>query len=45
MAWPTPILVWPHTKGSVRGLAVAPLYPSVPEAALKGAHMYVALAA
>ena len=36
--------VWPHAKGSVRGLALAPLYPSVPEAALKDAPLYAALA-
>jgi hypothetical protein len=36
--------VWPHAKGVVRGLALAPLYPSVPEAALKDARLYAALA-
>lgn len=36
--------VWPHAKGSVRGLALAPLYPSVPEAALNDARLYAALA-
>ena len=36
--------VWPHAKGSVRGLALAPLYPSMPEAALKDAPLYAALA-
>lgn len=39
-----PSPVWPHAKGTVRGLAVAPLYPSVPEAALKDASLYAALA-
>lgn len=39
-----PAPVWPHAKGSVRGLSVAPLYPSVPEAALKDAPLYAALA-
>lgn len=36
--------VWPHAKGSVRGLALAPLYPSVPEAALHDARLYALLA-
>lgn len=36
--------VWPHAKGAARGLALAPLYPSVPEAALKDARLYAALA-
>ncbi len=36
--------VWPHAKGSARGLALAPLYPSVPEAALQDARLYAALA-
>ena len=36
--------VWPHAKGSVRGLGLAPLYPSVPEAALKDTRLYAALA-
>lgn len=36
--------VWPHAKGTARGLAVAPLYPSVPEAALKDPPLYAALA-
>ena len=36
--------VWPHAKGTVRGLAVAPLYPSVPAAALKDPPLYAALA-
>ena len=36
--------VWPHARGSVRGLALVPLYPSVPEAALKDAALYEALA-
>lgn len=35
--------VWPHAKGSVRGLALVPLYPSVPEAALKDARLHAAL--
>jgi len=36
--------VWPHAKGTARGLAVAPLYPSVPDAALRDARLYAALA-
>ena len=36
--------VWPHAKGTARGLGVAPLYPSVPEAALKDEALYAALA-
>ena len=35
--------VWPHAKGSVRGLALVPLYPSVPEAALDDARLHSAL--
>ena len=27
--------VWPHPRGSIRGLTVEPLYPSAPEAALR----------
>jgi hypothetical protein len=27
--------VWPYAKGSVRGHSILPLYPSVPEAAMK----------
>jgi hypothetical protein len=36
--------VWPYTEGSVRGLAFAPLYPSVLAAALKDARLYELLA-
>jgi len=36
--------VWPHAKGTTRGLALAPLYPSVPEATLKDAPLYAVLA-
>jgi hypothetical protein len=39
-----PVPVWPHPKGSVRGLSLAPLYPSVPEAALKDKKLYALLA-
>lgn len=40
-----PVPVWPHAKGTVRGLSLAPLYPSVPEAAMKdeGLHALLAL--
>lgn len=36
--------VWPYAEGSVRGVAFAPLYPSVPAAALKDARLYELLA-
>jgi len=36
--------VWPYGKGSVRGHSILPLYPSVPEAALKDAKLYELLA-
>lgn len=36
--------VWPHPKGKTRGLMLAPLYPSVPEAASKDMALYAALA-
>jgi hypothetical protein len=32
--------VWPSPHGSVRGFAVEPLYPSVPEAALRNPDLY-----
>lgn len=35
--------VWPHSKGSVRGVALYPLYPSVPRAAEKDPRLYEAL--
>ena len=38
-----PVPVWPHSKGTVRGLSLAPLYPSVPEAALKDERLYAML--
>jgi len=38
-----PVPVWPHPKGLVRGLSLAPLYPSVPEAALKDKKLYALL--
>ncbi len=36
--------VWPYAKGTQRGQAIIPLYPSVPEAALKDAKLYELLA-
>lgn len=38
-----PVPVWPHAKGSVRGLSLAPLYPSVPDAALRDEKLYALL--
>lgn len=39
-----PVPVWPHPKGSARGIGLVPLYPSVPDAALKDAKLYAILA-
>jgi predicted XRE-type DNA-binding protein len=36
--------VWPYSKGTVRGHSILPLYPSVPEAALKDEKLYELLA-
>lgn len=36
--------VWPYSKGTVRGHSILPLYPSVPEAALKDAKLHELLA-
>lgn len=36
--------VWPYGKGTVRGHSILPLYPSVPEAALKDDKLYELLA-
>ena len=36
--------VWPYPKGSVRGHSINPLYPSIPEAALKDDKLYQLLA-
>lgn len=36
--------VWPYAKGNQRGQAIVPLYPSVPEAALKDPKLYELLA-
>ncbi len=38
-----PVPVWPCAKGSARGLSLAPLYPSVPEAALRDEKLYALL--
>lgn len=38
------IYVWPHPEGSQRGLSIAPLFKSVPDAALKDARLYEMLA-
>ena len=40
----TEAYVWPYGKGVVRGHSILPLYPSVPEAALKDAKLYELLA-
>lgn len=36
--------VWPYGKGTVRGQSISPLYPSVPEAALKDPNLHELLA-
>ena len=38
------IYVWPYGKGTVRGHSIIPLYPSVPEAALKDSKIHQLLA-
>ncbi len=38
------IYVWPYGKGTVRGHSIIPLYPSVPEAALKDSKIHELLA-
>lgn len=35
-----PVPVWPHKKGTVRGVAFYPLYPTVPEAAARNPALY-----
>lgn len=35
-----PVPVWPHKNGTVRGIALHPLYPSVPEAADRNPALY-----
>ncbi len=39
-----PVPVWPHKNGVVRGIALYPLYPSVPEAAGRNPALYELLA-
>lgn len=39
-----PVPVWPTVEGTVRGMAVTPLYPSAPAAALRNAALYENLA-
>lgn len=39
-----PVPVWPSLDGSQRGLAMTPLYPSAPAAALRDARLYEVLA-
>jgi len=36
--------VWPYGKGKVRGQAITPLHPKVPEAALKDENFYILMA-
>lgn len=36
--------VWPYAEGATRGYALAPLYPTVPQAAAKDAPLYESLA-
>jgi hypothetical protein len=38
-----PVPVWSHKSGTARGVSLAPLYPTVPEAALRDANLYAAL--
>ena len=39
-----PVPVWPYADGSVRGVALTPLYPSAPAAALRSPALYENLA-
>ena len=39
-----PVPVWSSAKGTARGVGLAPLYPSVPEAALRNEKLYALLA-
>jgi hypothetical protein len=39
-----PAPVWPSISGRTRGIALAPLYPSAPEAALRSQQLYESLA-
>lgn len=38
------VYIWPHPEGSRRGLSIAPLFKSVPDAALKDPRLYELLA-
>jgi hypothetical protein len=38
-----PVPVWPYKAGTVRGLSLAPLYPTVPAAALRDERLYAVL--
>ncbi len=38
-----PVPVWPSAKGTARGISLAPLYPSVPEAAPRDEKLYALL--
>ena len=39
-----PVPVWPHPNGPTRGMSLAPLYPSAPEAAMRDEKLYAMLA-
>lgn len=39
-----PVPVWAYAEGSARGIGLTPLYPSVPEAALRDERLYALLA-
>lgn len=39
-----PVPVWSHSSGKIRGVSLAPLYPTVPEAASRDAKLYAVLA-
>lgn len=39
-----PSPVWPHAEGKARGIALIPLYPSAPAAALRSPALYENLA-
>lgn len=38
-----PVPVWPYSKGTIRGLSLQPLYPTVPQAAAADIRLYNAL--
>jgi hypothetical protein len=38
-----PVPVWPHPNGPTRGMSLAPLYPSAPEAAMQNDKLYAML--